>query len=150
MFHRKNPSPQPPQELTNKLQLIGSIKNALPFNHRGWINEAGLYVQLHFAGPLGRLEAGDHKTKSSISVWYRRSGEHWEIEKIDKYSPGEWEKLVQPTLEIAAWILSYGGLYEGMHKRLTEAVRKFRSAGTWVLLTEEESERVQQLFSSIA
>ena len=100
---------------------------------RDLVNEAGLYVPLHFAGQMGRLEAGDSGSKSSISVWCRRSGGQCDIDKVDKYSPGEWEKLVDPTLDIAAWIGAYGGLYEDMQRRLTEAVHRFRSTGTWAL-----------------
>ena len=34
------------EELLNKLETIGDIKNSLPLNARGWCNSLGLYVQL--------------------------------------------------------------------------------------------------------
>lgn len=149
VFGRKKPQPQPPEELIGKLFLIGSLKNAMPLNLRGWVNEVGLYVQLAWAGPSGRLQAGDDKWKANISVWFRRSGERWDIEKINKYSTGSWENLVDPTLELAAWISVHGGLYGDMHDRLAGAVQRFRSSGTWALLTKEESSQLGAWLASV-
>ena len=94
------------EELLNKLRTIGYIKNDLPLSVRGWCNSLGLYVQLKQMGDMIRLEAGD-KLHAQIDAWLEYFyTTDW---KVKKYSPGDWEKLVNPTLDIANWLSRYGG-----------------------------------------
>jgi len=115
------------EELLNKLESIGTIKNALPFNARGWCNSFGLYVQLREMANMTRLQAGG-KHKSQIDAWqdYLESGTEW---KVKKYNPGDWEKLVDPTLEIANWLSTYGGPTEEYADSLNRAVEVFKKEG---------------------
>jgi len=93
------------EELLEKLVGIGEAKKQLPFNARGWLNSLGLYVQFNEKGGLSRLQAGD-KYRSQIDAW-RDYMYEW---KVKRYNPGDWEKLVNPTFEIAEWLLTFEGL----------------------------------------
>ncbi len=115
------------EELLNKLESIRNIKNALPFNARGWCNSLGLYVQLREMANMTRLQAGG-ELKSQIDAWqdYLESGTEW---KVKKYNPGDWEKLVAPTLEIANWLSIYGGLPEEYAESFNRAIQAFNKEG---------------------
>jgi hypothetical protein len=113
------------EELLNKLETIGNIKNELPFTSRGWCNSLGLFVQLREKGGLSRLEAGDDKYRSQIDAW-RDYSLGW---KVKKYNPGDWEKLVNPTLDIANWLSTWGGLPEEYMDSFNRAVEVFRKEG---------------------
>jgi len=117
-------------ELLDKLAGIGNIKNLLPFNQRGWCNSLGLFVQFHEKGSLARLEAGDDKYRSQIDAWLEgssiESGLEW---KVKKYNPGDWEKLVDPTHDIAMWLLEHGGLPKEYMDSFNGAIQVFRKEG---------------------
>jgi hypothetical protein len=113
-----------------KLEIIGTIKNTLPFNQRGWCNILDLYVQLREAANVERLEAGDDMYHSKIDAWREgfpsESGLAW---KVRRYKPGDWEKLVNPTLEIANWLSTYGGLPEEHGEAFNRAIQVFKKEG---------------------
>ena len=113
-----------------KLESIGTIKNTLPFNQRGWCNILDLYVQLREAANVERLEAGDDMYHSKIDAWREgfpsESGLTW---KVRKYRPGDWEKLVNPTLEIANWLSTYGGLPGEHGEAFNRAIEVFKKEG---------------------
>lgn len=113
------------EELLNKLETIGNIKNEFPFTSRGWCNSLGLFVQLREKGGLLRLEAGDDKCRSQIDAW-RDDSLEW---KVKKYNPGNWEKLVNPTLDIANWLSTWGGLPEEHMDSFNRAVEVFKKEG---------------------
>jgi len=113
------------EEILDKLESIGNIKNELPLNTRGWCNSLGLFVQLREKGGLSRLEAGDDKYRSQIDAWRDYSFE-W---KVKKYNPGDWEKLVNPTLDIAGWLNGWGGLPEEYMASFNKAVEVFKEEG---------------------
>lgn len=113
------------EELLEKLDTIGKMKDALPLNARGWCNSLGLFVQLREKGGLWRLEAGDDKYHSKIDAWRDYSFE-W---KVKKYDPGDWLSLVNPTLDIANWLSEQGGLPEGYMASFNEAVEVFKKEG---------------------
>jgi len=117
------------EELLNKLETIGNIKNTLPLNARGWCNSLDLFVQLREMANMKRLQAGE-KNHSQIDAWQDyspiESGTEW---KIKKYNPGDWEKLVDPTLEIATWLSTYGGLPEEYAESFNRAVQVFKKEG---------------------
>ncbi len=52
------------QELLNKLETIGEIKNALPLTVRGWCNSLGLYVQMREMANRARLPRLEQSQKS--------------------------------------------------------------------------------------
>jgi hypothetical protein len=113
------------EELLEKLDTIGRIKDALPLNARGWCNSLGLFVQLREKGGLWRLEAGDDKYHSKIDAWRDYSSE-W---KVKKYDPGDWLSLVNPTLDIANWVSEQGGLPEEYADSFNKAVELFKKEG---------------------
>ena len=128
--------------LLDRLQLIGNKKNELPLNARGWCNSLGLFVQLREMGNMTRLQAGD-KYHSQIDAWLDFSpgadntfsppgsdsifsSSFW---KVKKYNPGDWEKLVDPTLDIASWLGIHGGLPEEYMDSFNRAVEVFKKEG---------------------
>lgn len=118
------------EELLNKLESIGNIKNDLPFNARGWCNSLGLFVQLREMGLRSRLQAGDGKYNSQIDAWLDYSSPEsitgW---KVKKYNPGDWEKLVDPTCDIANWLSKCGGLPEEYMNSFNKALEGFKNEG---------------------
>lgn len=114
------------KELLGKLEEIGKIKNNLPFNGRGWCNILGLYVQLNSKGGVSRLQAGE-KYRSKIDAWLDDSSDaEW---KVKKYNSGKWEKLVNPTFDIASWLIKHGGLPEVYMDSFNKAVEVFNKKG---------------------
>jgi len=117
------------EELLNKLETIGNIKNTLPLNARGWCNSLDLFVQLREMANMKRLQAGE-KNHSQIDAWQDyspiESSAEW---KVKKYNPGDWEKLVDPTLEIATWLSTYGGLPEEYAESFNRAIQVFKKEG---------------------
>jgi len=113
------------EEVLNKLENVGNIKNELPLSARGWCNCLGLYVQLREKGGMSRLEAGDDKYHSRIDAWRDYSFE-W---KIKKYDRGDWERLVNPTCDIANWLSRYGGLPEEHMASFNRAIEVFKKEG---------------------
>jgi len=118
------------EELLDKLERIGNIKNLLPFNQRDWCNSLGLFVQFREKGNLSRLEAGDSKYHSQVDAWEEgvsiESGLEW---KVKKYNPGDWEKLVDPTYELAMWLLEHGGVPEEYVDSLNKSTEIFKREG---------------------
>ena len=57
-----------PELLLDLLGLVGTIKLNLSLVTRWWVNELGLYVQLHYAGGEGRLQAGSTH-RSYFDAW---------------------------------------------------------------------------------
>jgi hypothetical protein len=116
-----------------KLETIGNIKNELPFNARGWCNSLGLFVQFREKGNLARLEAGDGKYRSQIDAWLDYSpGTEWPPQskwKVKKYNRGDWEKLVNPTLDLATWLSTHGGLPAEYTDFFNTAVQMFKKEG---------------------
>ena len=117
--------------LLDKLESIGNIKNTLPFTARGWCNSLGLFVQLREKGGLSRLEAGDDKYHSQIDAWQDYfQGRDWLLRwQVKKYNPGDWEKLVDPTLAIATWLSTYGGLPKEYIDSFNSAIQVFKKEG---------------------
>ena len=114
------------EELLNKLETIGNIKNTLPFNQRGWCNSLGLFVQLREMANMTRLEAGG-ELHSQIDAWLDYSySTDW---KVKKYEPGDWEKLVDPTYEIVWWLSKCGGLPEEYVDSFNKAIEVYRKKG---------------------
>lgn len=117
------------EEVLDKLAGIGEAKNLLPFKQRGWCNSLGLFVQLREVRGLSRLEAGD-KYRSQIDAWQDNSSSESIFEwKVKKYNPGDWEKLVNPTFEIANWLITYGGLTEEQADAFNRAIEVFKKEG---------------------
>jgi len=90
------------EALLDKLAEIGLIKGALPLEARGWRNSLDLYVQLKDFGDRSRLQVGDRR-HAFIDAWQERLSQ-W---KVQKYSSGNWEKLVDATLDVAKWLGMY-------------------------------------------
>ena len=114
------------KELLDKLHEIGSIKNQLPNKSRDWFNSLGLYVQKREMGDLIRLQAGD-KLHFRIDAWLDDIfSDDW---KVKKYQAGDWENLVDPTLEIAHWLRIHGGLPKEYEYSFDRAIQLFNKEG---------------------
>jgi len=116
--------------LLDRLQMIGNKKNELPLNTRGWCNSLGLFVQLREMGNMTRLQAGD-KYHSQIDAWWDPTSIDLlsSLWKVKKYNPGDWEKLVDPTLDIAYWLGIHGGLSEEYVDSFNKAIEVFKKEG---------------------
>jgi hypothetical protein len=92
--------------LLDKLGWVGTIKLHLPLVTRSWLNELGLYVQLHYAAGQGRLQAGG-KYRSYFDAWGKEGQEiiQWEVRSHDRQT---WNKrfahLVWPTYDLALYV----------------------------------------------
>ncbi len=117
------------KELLDKLQQIGNIKNLLPVSQRDWCNSLGLFIQFRATPKLSRIQAGG-KYHSQIDAWEEgqsiEAGLEW---KVKKYESGDWEKLVDPTLEIAVWLLEHEGLPEEYMDSFNKAIEVFKKEG---------------------
>ena len=81
-------------------------------------------------GLQSRLQAGDSKYHSQIDAWQDNYSPESVFEwKIMKYEPGDWEKLVDPTLEIAIWLMQYEGLPEEYVDSFNRTIEVFRKEG---------------------
>ncbi len=117
------------EELLNKLESIGTIKNTLPFNARGWCNSLGLYVQLREMANMTRLQAGEEHKSQIDALQDYSSPESIFQWKVKKYVSGDWEKLVNPTLDIANWLSTYGGLPKEYADSFNRAIQVFKKEG---------------------
>ena len=88
------------QELIEDLVEIGRLQNDAPLSFRGEHHELGLYVQMHSRTGQTTLKAGG-RFLSKVELWRESPSENW---RVKKYKPGEWERLVKPTLEWAKWV----------------------------------------------
>jgi hypothetical protein len=92
--------------LLDLLGWIGTIKLNLPLVTRSWLNELGLYVQLHYAGGEGRLQAGGMHI-SYFDAWGKEGQAltEWEVRSYDRQT---WNKrfahLVWPTYDLALYV----------------------------------------------
>jgi hypothetical protein len=107
------------------LQEIGEIKNALPFNQRGWCNELGLFVQLKDAMGMARLQAGG-KFRAQIDAWRDSPEEPWSVKK---YNRGTWEALVGPTLHLVRWLGQRQGMPGDVVGDVHSSISVFRATG---------------------
>jgi hypothetical protein len=119
------------KELLNKLQRVGVKKRELPINARGWCNILGLYVQFKETPSMCRLQAGEQRN-SYIDAWQDYNGDMDEW-KVNKYNPGDWEKLVDPTLEIVEWLSKYRGVPEEYLDSFNKAIESFKKEGHLML-----------------
>ena len=108
------------QGLREKLEKIAEIKDSLLPRSKGWCNELSLFVQRREAKGMVRLQAGG-KYHAHVDLWQDRS-ETW---KVRRYQPGEWEALVDPTLNLAQWLAGRGGLAKSVTVEFQEAIRTF-------------------------
>jgi hypothetical protein len=138
MLWKRRASVQPDASLINELYEIGTLKNYLPVQFRDFVNELGLYVQLQFLGGAGNLAAGTSKWSKTINVYLKKNedwdvihGEEWIPDYASKYEPGLWEKLVDPTLEVARWIGARRGVSQNMYAELLKAKEHLERFGDW-------------------
>ena len=116
-------------ELIQNLEEIAKIKKELPYRSRGWCSELGLYVQMREARGMARLQAGG-QFRSRIDLWRESPNDSWQVRK---YRPGEWERLVEPSLELARWLKVRGGLPKRAKKKFQYAIKSFSNSGNLVL-----------------
>lgn len=100
------PKADDPELLLDILGWVGTIKLNLPLVTRWWVNELGLYVQLHYAGGQGRLQAGGTH-RSYFDAWGKegQATTEWRLRSYDRKT---WNKrfahLGWPTYELALYI----------------------------------------------
>jgi len=126
------------ENLIDKLEQIGKCKNELPLHSRGWCNILGLYVQYREMRAVGRLEAGSNKYHSGIdaSIDFSSGNLDW---RVQKYSPGDWENLVDPTLQIALWLQIHRGVPENYVISFNEAIEQYQKEGNLKLPSLESN-----------
>ena len=130
------------RELIDDLVRIGTLKSRYPFRERGKFNELGLFVQMKSLKGMTSLKAGG-KFISRINLYQQREGEKWEVKK---YKPGEWERSVKPTLELAEWLHKWEGMWDaplgGSIAKLDfrEAVEGFKKTGVLKLSSTADIE----------
>lgn len=118
------------KELLADLHKIGMYRDGIPPSQQGWCNVLGLYVW---------YRGLDKYTHGVEGVWlkagskYRTQFEGWTDYKeewdIQKYKPGEWEKLVKPTLQLSRWLYERGGLKLEEEARFRDAIDMFKKEG---------------------
>ncbi len=117
------------EELLEKLQRIGNIKSMLPLSQRDWCNSLGLFVQFRATRNLSRVQAGG-KYHSQVDAYEEGesidTGLEW---KVQKYNPGDWQKLVDPTYELAMWLLEHDGVPEEYVDSLNKSTEIFKREG---------------------
>ena len=110
---------------------------------RGWFNELGCYVQR-----TGDSEPGEGLQLSDGNIRVQAGSQgtvFGEILSIDgglswlkvKWSPGEWESLIEPTSYLARWLVRQDGLSEENQDIYWGAVRQFRDTGEITLPDNE-------------
>ena len=121
------------------LLQIGTIKQQLPREQHGWINELGLYVQVTGEVELDlnaliasgvshkqiRIEAGSRQI-SNVELVSDDGGLTY---LKYKWIPGDWEALVRPTAAVATWIVNQGGVSDENQGDYWEAINHFRQTG---------------------
>jgi hypothetical protein len=83
------------------------------------------------------LQAGS-QTTSHLDAW-REAFSHDEDWNVERYEPGEWEKLVQPTLRVAESLKEWGGLPNENESILKSAMNKFHEVGELCLVLRSET-----------
>lgn len=136
-----------PSELIIELDFIGSLKNDLPFRLRGWLNVAGLYVQLRTVRDMVRLEAGGKFRNyfDAVSNIPYFDVSDWKIRRYDKEA---WEHrfahLVFPTHEIVLFVGGSPFKPPGSHFdenavfTLQQVVKHFEATGEWLGLLHKK------------
>ncbi len=111
------------------LAYIGKLKSSLPLQLRGFCN-ALLFVQIRdLEVPANGSEhfivtAGTSTLIPKIGVICRDNS--WDI---IKYEPGDWEKLVEPSMEIVVWLVKRGGIVKQEEKLFNRAIKDFHKSG---------------------
>jgi len=87
--------PEPPEDLLDKIEEIGSIKRELPLQYRSLSSITNLYVQSgHVFGGGVQYMAGGGKILTNLVFERRGDG----TRDVRKYKPGDWELKVDDTL----------------------------------------------------
>ena len=126
LFSQGEEAPPELYETILMLDEIGTIRNELPINQRGWLFELGLYVLKRKRSGMTRLEAGSHVRRSAIDLWREHP---WEPYRVRKYQGGEWENLVLPSLTLAGFLYRHNGLPDHHMAAFKNAVQNFKRTG---------------------
>ncbi|MGH2584824.1 MAG: hypothetical protein ACRDJE_07925 [Dehalococcoidia bacterium] len=140
----------PSPDLLQDLFLIGMMKASMSMLQKGLSQKLGFYVQL-MTGFKQRtqLQAGDHWRKPCLEVEYQPkpgTAGPWHLTKVKRYLPGEWERLIQPSLELTAWLMLWD---KAPVNRIDQAVETYRQNGVWSLATEVERSEIEGLIHSL-
>jgi hypothetical protein len=123
-------------QLLHKLETIGRIKDELALSERGWYSILGLYVLLRETGGVARLQAGEKEhIRVDATIDYSKSGSRWFMSKLER---GDWERLINPTLDIAVFLDSHafkGSISEEDTEALKKAITMFQDTGECALPT---------------
>lgn len=98
--------PKPSKELIEKLAKIASLKASLPLKQRSKTSGSGrIYVQWivdQRSQKFAQIGAGNDMVTPAIVFWL--SIHSWDdgflVYGVNRYVPGEWEQLVDGTLEV--------------------------------------------------
>ena len=123
--------------MLSKLQMdtlhgIGMIKQFLPWRARGLCNELGLYVQTRSSEGLITVKAGG-KFLAKVHIQSDIHSPSYPKWTVKKYKAGDWEALIEPTHQLAAWLYdcSEAGALEqpAVASALRSALDGFRRTG---------------------
>ncbi len=133
-------------EQLKMLLQVGIIKNDLPLQLRGWVNDLGLFVQFRSIGNLGVLKAGGmHRSYLDAKFILLDESTAYTACEIEKFDRKTWERrfahLVRPTHEIARFFddRSEEGISEHDGVALTQAIQHFKKTGEWLGLPKKSS-----------
>ncbi|MEE9247470.1 MAG: hypothetical protein V3U79_02080 [Dehalococcoidia bacterium] len=130
---------KPHSVLFKQLERIAEIEDALPPSQWGACSHLGLHVEYQVMFGQIRAETLQAGSRTISYLECERaypSGGVWEI---SKYEPGEWEALVQPTLQLAEWLAVWGGLYPECEPAFLSAIEGFERTGEFGLVRRQET-----------
>ncbi len=116
----------------NHLHSIGIAKTSLPLSLREWCNKLGLYVQVNDSRGATTVKAGG-KFIAKVHLRAEYASRPYPTWEVKKYEPGDWEALIEPTLQLSGWICQqyYKGAMEipSTVNQLKSAIEVFRRTG---------------------
>lgn len=110
-------------EVVDRLVRIGECVDRVPAGDQAWCGMLGLHVRMGQVGGYARLWVSDG-VESRVEARRVGEGDSWEVER---YVGGEWEELVEPTLELVEWMAENGGVpvdKKGSLQRIKERFTK--------------------------
>ena len=116
-------------ELLWNLLYVGKLKQLLPLPLRGWCN-ALLFVQVRdLSASTDKFDGYAIAAGTDMWVFDLEALCKDECWNVIKYVPGDWEKLVEPTVKITLWLLNRGGIDEKEVEKFNKSIKDFHKHG---------------------
>ena len=125
-------------EHINTIENIACLMEPLPKYSKMRCSELGLFVGVGTSANNTSLIAMKYRNLcgfplpgSRIMHLFRNSPDDaWQVWK---YKPGDWEKLIEPTYRLTAWVYERGGVPPSAENDCKNAIRRFRKTGCLIL-----------------